>query len=98
MAGVNDHEKEDAVNHWKEHYEGIILKLEGDKHELKTILDANNSKIEQLVYRYKSLENELQKASLALQRRGELDARVVELGLDRNLVKNMAEVWMKPTE
>lgn len=55
MAGVDDHEKEDAVNHWKEHYEGIILKLEGDKHELKSILDSNNAKIEQLVYRYKTL-------------------------------------------
>ena len=55
MAGVDDHEKEDAINHWREHYEGIILKLEGDKKELKRIIDENNENIEKLVYKYKSL-------------------------------------------
>ena len=70
MAGVDDHEKEDVVNHWKQHYEGIILKLQGDKRELKTAIDTANGKIEQLVYRYRMLENELQKATATVGRRG----------------------------
>lgn len=51
MAGTDDREKNDLVNHWKDHYEGIILKLEGDKRDLKKTIDSMNEKIERLVYR-----------------------------------------------
>lgn len=44
------------------------------------------------------LENELQKANIALEKKGELDKRVIELGLDQGLVKNMTEIWRKSAE
>lgn len=44
MAGVNDGVQNDTLNNWKEHYEGIIQKLEEDKRELKGIIDGNNKK------------------------------------------------------
>lgn len=95
MAGVDDKEKDDAINHWKDHYEGIILKLESDKLQLKQMIDNKGEKIERLVYKYRLLEEELRRASEALQKRGILDKKIIELGLDENLVKNMAEMFKR---
>lgn len=95
MAGVDDKEKDDAINHWKDHYEGIILKLESDKLQLKQMIDNKGEKIERLVYKYRLLEDELRRASEALQKRGILDKKIIELGLDENLVKNMAEMFKR---
>lgn len=30
-----------------------------------------------------------------MKRRGDLDKRVIQLGLDENLIKNMSEIWKK---
>jgi len=35
----------------------------------------------------------MKKASFLLDKRTNLDAKVIELGLDNNLIKNMAEIW-----
>lgn len=35
---------------------------------------------------------------MALEKKGELDRRVIELGLDQGLVKNMTEIWRKAAE
>jgi hypothetical protein len=35
----------------------------------------------------------MKKASFLLDKRSNLDTKIIELGLDNNLVKNMAEVW-----
>ena len=83
------------MNNWKEHYEGIILKLEEDKKELKDKIERKNQKLQQLIYRYNLLEEELKQASLSISQRGELDKKVIQLGMDENLVKNMSEIWAR---
>ena len=95
MAGIDDNQKNDAINQWKQHYENIILSLQSDKNHLKGINDTYNSKMERLVFKYHLLEAELKKGSESLLRRGELDKRVMQLGMDENLVKNMGEIWKK---
>jgi hypothetical protein len=92
IAGTNDNEEE-SLTQWKEHYEGIILRLEDDKKELKAMIESQNKRIEQLVYKYRLVEEELKKASVSLSQKGELDRKVMKLGLDENLVKNMGELW-----
>lgn len=57
------------------------------------MIDNQNKKIQQLIYKYRLLEEELVKASASLARRGELDEKVIHLGLDENLIKNMGEIW-----
>lgn len=90
MAGTDDRQKNSELNHWKEHFEGIILKLEGDKRELKQVIDSLNAKVEKFVYKYRLLEEELRKAGQSLSKRGQLDKRIIELGMDQNLTKNAA--------
>ena len=73
MAGTNENEQNDSLNNWKEHYEGVVRKLTDDKKDLKEIIDGQNQRIEQLIYKYKLLEEELKKAAISLSKRGELD-------------------------
>ena len=42
MVGNDEVQKNQTLNNWKSHYEGIILKLEEDKTELKVIIDGQN--------------------------------------------------------
>ena len=41
------------------------------------------------------MEEELRKAERSMKRKGEIDKKVIELGMDENLVKNTAELWHK---
>jgi hypothetical protein len=59
------------------------------------MIDNKGEKIERLVYKYRLLEDELRRASEALEKRGILDKKIIELGLDDNLVKNMAEMFKR---
>ena len=95
MAGTNGGEQNDSLNNWKEHYEGVVEKLNEDKKDLKDIIDNQNQRIEQLIYKYRLLEEELKKAAISLSKRGELDQKVIHLGMDENLVKNMSELWVR---
>ena len=62
---------------------------------MKVIIDGQNQRVEQLIYKYKLLEEELKKAAVALSKRGELDKKIIHLGMDENLVKNISEIWTR---
>lgn len=59
------------------------------------MIDSQNSRAEQLTYKYRLLEEELKNATIALEKRGQLDTKIINLGLDQNLVKNMGEIWTR---
>lgn len=80
----------------KEYYEKRIKDLEGDKQELQGINSTQSQQIDGLVVKYKQLEEAL-KALLESQRKlGDLETKIVHLGVDNNLVKNLAELVKRP--
>lgn len=93
MVGTDENDRDGTRNDWHDHYKGIIHKLETDKETLQSRYDTQQLTIEHLVQKYKTLEKEMKKASYLLDKRSNLDNKVIELGLDNNLVKNMAEIW-----
>lgn len=44
------------------------------------------------------MRGELKKGARAMERRGALDLRVIELGLDENLVRNMGSIFAREQE
>lgn len=42
MQDMDNADKDSNLAHWKEHYEGIIVKLEEDKKELKSMIESQN--------------------------------------------------------
>lgn len=54
------------------------------------MIDSQNEKIQRLVYKYKLLQEELRKATESIKKYGALDMKVIQLGMDENIVKNMS--------
>ena len=46
-----------------------------------------------VLVKYKDLENSLEKTMETMKKRTDLEKKVVSLGMDRNLVKNLAELF-----
>ena len=55
--------------------------------------DLQGEKMTQVLVKYKDLEGSLEKTVESLNRRTDLERKVVELGMDNNLVKNLAELF-----
>lgn len=76
-------------------YERRLLELEGDKRDLSRINSSQTERIAELVKKYKQAEGAMRELMRQAKKRGDLESRIIELGMDNNLVKNMAEIFHK---
>jgi DNA repair exonuclease SbcCD ATPase subunit len=102
----NQINSEDAKKHYKGiseknlqemrgFYDRRVRELEGDKAELARINSSQTEQITELVRKYKGLEEAMRELVRQARKRGDLEARIISLGMDNNLVKNMAELFHK---
>lgn len=81
---------------FKEYYEQRLKELEADKLELQAANSTQAQHINGLVAKYRQLEDALKAALDSQKRLGDLETRILHLGLDNNLVKNLAELLKRP--
>ena len=80
---------EDAL---REYFERKIKELEADKKELQQINTTQSEQISELVAKYNSLERNLKELLETQKRLTDFETRVLNLGMDQNLIKNMSEL------
>lgn len=85
---------DEALIPMKEHYERVIDELKKDKDLLKENNSVQAEQITQLVAKYQDLERTLHKTLSTMKKHSELNQKVMELGMDQNLVKNLAEMFI----
>lgn len=66
--------------------------METDKNELNRINSAQADQIRELVAKYNELEKNLKDLLESQKRLTDFENRVINLGMDQNLIKNMAEL------
>lgn len=76
----------------REYFERKIRELEADKAELQRINTTQSEQISELVVRYNELERNLKELLESQKRLTDFESRVINLGMDQNLIKNMAEL------
>ena len=72
--------------------------MNGDKAALQDANSAQAEQISKLISKYKVLEKSLEKTLSTMKKRTELEQKVIELGMDQNLVKNLGEIFSKEEE
>lgn len=80
------------MDQFQKFYEGRIATLEQEKTDLKEMISSKEEKITSLVQKYQELEKTMKSTLDKIRRRTELETKVMNLGMDNNLVKNMAEI------
>lgn len=69
---------------------------EKDIAHLQAVLAGKEQDIRDLIVKYNGLEKRMETLLASQDRLRELDEKVKNLGLDNNLVKNMAELFNRP--
>ena len=97
-VSINDEEEkhrsvfknsEDAL---RDYFERKIKELEAGKKELQQINSTQSEQISELVAKYNALERNLKELLETQKRLTDCETRVINLGMDQNLIKNMAEL------
>lgn len=97
---------EDAKKHYKAisdknlqemkgFFERRVRELENDKTELARINSNQTEQITELIKKYRQMEDAMKELVRQAKKRGDLENRIIHLGMDNNLVKNMAELFHK---
>ena len=79
----------------KDYYESKVASRERDNEALKNQLAEKENDVRQLITKYKQLEKKLKELVDAQEKLSDFEEKVVNLGLDQNLVKNMVELFGK---
>jgi SMC interacting uncharacterized protein involved in chromosome segregation len=66
--------------------------VEEEKEELKKIINSQYEQITELIKKYRELEEGMKDAVALMNKRTVLEERVMNLGMDNNLVKNLAQL------
>jgi hypothetical protein len=64
-----------------------------ERQELRNKESADQAHIAELVRKYQELENYLKKIITQSKKRSVLEEKIINLGLDHNLLKNQAELF-----
>lgn len=80
----------------KEYFEDKLASREKDIDHLRTVLAGKEQDIRDLIVKYNGLEKRLEALLASQEKLRDLDEKVKSLGLDTNLVKNMAELFNRP--
>lgn len=70
--------------------------IDNEKNELTNINSAQADQIRELVVKYNELEKNLKDLLESQKKLTDFENRVLNLGMDQNLIKNMAELLRRP--
>jgi len=74
----------------KEYYEAKIKSREQDNQSLKKQLSEKETDLRNIVNKYSQLERKLREVLEAQDKLSDFENKLINLGLDQNLIKNMA--------
>ncbi len=80
----------------KEYFEDKLASREKDVAHLQAVLAGKEQDIRDLIVKYNGLEKRLEALLASQEKLRDLEEKVKSLGLDANLVKNMAEIFSRP--
>lgn len=66
--------------------------MEEEKEQLKKIIGSQYEQITELIKRYKELEEGMKEAVTMMRKRTQLEEKVVQIGMDNNLVANLQQL------
>ena len=80
----------------KEYFEDKLASRERDITHLQSVLAGKEQDIRDLIVKYNGLEKRMEALLASQDKLRDLEEKVKNLGLDNNLVKNMAELFNRP--
>jgi hypothetical protein len=79
----------------KDYYENKLHSKERDIDGLKKQMSEKDYDLRAIIGKYNTLEKKMKQLLEAQDKLSEFEQKVVHLGLDQNLIKNMGELFMK---
>ena len=83
---------EKHLDDFKKYFEEKLKRVEEEKGELKKIVSSKSEQITELIKKYKQIEEDLKEATVMMKKRTVLEEKVMNMGLDVNIVKNMTDL------
>ncbi len=77
----------------KDYYENKLTSREHDNQNLKKQLTEKESDLRNIVTKYNHLQRKLKELLEAQNKLSDFENKIIQLGLDQNLIKNMAELF-----
>lgn len=79
----------------KDYYETKLATKNKDISGLQAQLHQKQKDIRQLIVKYNQLEKRLKELLESQERLSQFEKKIVNLGLDQNLIKNMSELFIR---
>lgn len=79
----------------KDYYETKLASREQDNASLRTQLTEKESDLRQIAVKYAHLERRLKELLEAQSNLTDFENKIIHLGLDQNLIKNLGELFRK---
>ena len=80
----------------KEYYESKLTSRDQDNQNLKKQLNEKETDLRNIIYKYNQVKRKLTEMMEAHDKLTDFENKLVNLGLDQNLIKNMAELFIRP--
>ena len=80
----------------KEYYESKLTSRDQDNQNLKKQLNQKETDLRNIIYKYNQVKRKLTEMMEAHDKLTDFENKLVNLGLDQNLIKNMAELFIRP--
>ena len=80
------------MDDFRKYFEEKLKRVEEEKAELKKIVSSKSEQITELIKKYKQIEEDLMEATVMMKKRTVLEEKVMNIGLDVNIVKNMTDL------
>lgn len=77
----------------KDYYENKLTSREHDNQNLKKQLTEKESDLRNIITKYNHLQRKLKELLEAQNKLSDFENKIIQLGLDQNLIKNMAELF-----
>lgn len=81
----------------KDYYEMKVASLEKDVEALQKHLTEKETDLRDVVGKYNHVEKRLKELLEAQDKLTDFENKIIHLGLDQNLIKNMAELFTPPS-
>ena len=80
------------MDDFRKYFEEKLKRVEEEKAELKKIVSSKSEQITELIKKYRQIEEDLMEATVMMKKRTVLEEKVMNIGLDVNIVKNMTDL------